>query len=63
MILFFSSRAPYTDNLVRYDSPLFSQLEEDKVIADAQDALDAEQMVHDPERDFVAVDDAEVEVM
>ncbi|KAJ9126163.1 hypothetical protein QFC24_002436 [Naganishia onofrii] len=39
------------------------QLEEDKVIADAQDALDAEQMVHDPERDFVAVDDAEVEVM
>ncbi|KAJ9101085.1 hypothetical protein QFC21_003303 [Naganishia friedmannii] len=39
------------------------QLEEDKVIADAQDALDAEQMVHDPERDFVAVDDAEVEAM
>ncbi|KAJ9118608.1 hypothetical protein QFC22_003828 [Naganishia vaughanmartiniae] len=39
------------------------QLEEDKTIADAQDALDAEQMVHNPERDFVAVDDAEVEAM
>jgi hypothetical protein len=37
------------------------QLEEDKVIADAQDALEAMESVHNPERDFVSVDDAEIE--
>lgn len=40
-----------------------SQLEEDKLIADAQDALEAQQEVHDAVRDYVAVDDAELENM
>lgn len=33
------------------------------MIADAQDALEAQQEVHDAVRDYVAVDDAELENM
>lgn len=33
------------------------------MIADAQDALDAQQEVHDAVRDYTAIDDAETEDM